>query len=52
MTVTGNQGKMEQDWLIHRTLQLDQNISIAFFDKIFVFLLMLNQKGKFQKMEW
>ena len=30
MTVTANQGKIEQDWLIQRTLQPNQNISIAF----------------------
>ena len=52
MKVISNQGKMEQDWLIQRNLQLDQNISIAFWLNFCYFLLMLNQKGKFWKMEW
>ena len=52
MTVTANQGKIEQDWLIQRTLQPNQNISIGFWLNFCYFLLMLNQKGKFRKMEW
>ena len=52
MTVTKNQGKVEQECLIERNLQLDQNISIAFRLNFCYFLLMLNQKRKLPKMEW
>ena len=41
--VTRSERKMEQDSLIQRNLQLDQNISIiALWLNIFYFLLMLN----------